>query len=116
MYKLQVRAPRSQRVQAALSAPGQEGAQVGFGVLAGGALETGQVGSHCQPQLISERLGTTAGGDRGKLGEVHHAPTMLPSHTATKVTKAMQGAADVRVLGTRRSCIVMQPVDRLSGR
>ena len=53
--QLQVRAPGGQRVQAVLGAPGQEAAQIGFGVIAGGALETGQVGSHCQPQLISER-------------------------------------------------------------
>ena len=50
-------------------APGQEGAQVGFGVVAGGALETGQAGSHCQPQLISARH-RTIGGDGGQLGEV----------------------------------------------
>ena len=39
-------------------------AQVRFGVLAGGTLETGQVGSHGQPQLISGRS-RTAGGDGG---------------------------------------------------
>ncbi len=46
-----------QRIQATLSGPGKEAAQVGFGVLTGGALETGQIGSHLQPQLISERTG-----------------------------------------------------------
>jgi hypothetical protein len=37
--QLQVRPPRGQRVQAAFGAPGQIAAQVGFGVLAGGALK-----------------------------------------------------------------------------
>ena len=36
--QLQVRPPGGQRIQAALGAPGQVAAQVGFGVLAGGAL------------------------------------------------------------------------------
>ena len=48
-----MRAPCGQWVEAALSAPGEEGAQVGFGVLAGGALEPGRAGSHCQPQRIT---------------------------------------------------------------
>jgi hypothetical protein len=47
--QLQVRALRGERVQAVLGAPGEVAAQVRFGVLAGGALEAGQVGSHCQP-------------------------------------------------------------------
>jgi len=46
--QLQVRTLRGQRVQAALGAPGQIAAEVRFGVLAGGALEAGQVGSYCQ--------------------------------------------------------------------
>jgi hypothetical protein len=37
--QLQVRAPCGHRVQPALSTPGKERAQVGLGVLAGGALE-----------------------------------------------------------------------------
>ena len=53
--RLQMRAARDQRVQAVLGAPGQVAAQVGLGVVAGGAFEPGQVGSHSQPQLISER-------------------------------------------------------------
>ena len=53
--ELEVRPPGGQRIQATLGAPGQVAAQVGLGVLAGGALEAGQVGSHCQPQLVSER-------------------------------------------------------------
>jgi hypothetical protein len=51
-----MRAPGGQRVQAVLGAPGQIAAQAGFGVLAGGALEAGPVGSHRQPQLAGERL------------------------------------------------------------
>jgi hypothetical protein len=47
--QLQVRAACSQRVQAAFCAPGQVAAQVGLSVVAGGALETGQVGSRRQP-------------------------------------------------------------------
>ena len=47
--QLRVRPPGGQRVQAALGTPGQVTAQVGFGVLARGALEAGQVGGHCQP-------------------------------------------------------------------
>jgi len=53
--QLQVRAACGQRVQAVFGAPGQAAAQVGLGVVAGGALEPGQVGSRSQPLLISER-------------------------------------------------------------
>ena len=56
--QLQVRAARDQRVQVAFGAPGQIAAQIGFGVLTGGALETGQVGGSCEPQLISDRRQT----------------------------------------------------------
>jgi hypothetical protein len=58
-----------------LRAPGQVAAQVGLGVVAGGTLEPGQVGSHRQPQLISERH-QMIGRDRRKVGEVHHAQTL----------------------------------------
>jgi hypothetical protein len=54
--QLEVRPLRGQRVQAVLGAPGQVTAQVGFSVLAGGALEAGQVGGYCQPQPVGERL------------------------------------------------------------
>jgi hypothetical protein len=78
-----VGAARGQRVQAAFSAPGKVAAQVGLGVLTGGALEAGQVGGHCQPQLISERH-QTIGGDGREFGEVHHAQTLrLPLALAT---------------------------------
>jgi len=70
-----VRSLRGQRVQAPLGAPGQIAAQVGLGVLTGGALEAGQVGRHCQPQLTGERLGRIRGGG-GKLGEGRHALTL----------------------------------------
>jgi hypothetical protein len=59
--QLRVRAPGGQRIQAAPGAPGREAARAGFGVIAGGALETGQVCSRCPPQLISERHRTIGG-------------------------------------------------------
>jgi hypothetical protein len=59
--QLQVLPPGSQRVEAALGAPGQIAAQIRFGVLSGGALEAGQVGSHCQSQLVSEQGGRIGG-------------------------------------------------------
>jgi hypothetical protein len=49
-----VRPPCGERVWAALGAPGQISAQIGLGVLAGGALEPGQVASHREPHLIGE--------------------------------------------------------------
>ena len=49
--------------------PGQIAAQAGFGVVAGGALETGEVSSHRQPQLISERH-RVIGRDGRQAGEV----------------------------------------------
>ena len=73
--QLQVRAAGSQRVQVAFGAPDQEAAQVGLGVVAGGALETGQVGGHCQPQLINER-DQVIGRDRRQFGESLHAQTL----------------------------------------
>jgi hypothetical protein len=44
-------------------------------VISRGALETGQVGSHCQPQLISEGH-QMIGGNGRQFGEVHHAKTL----------------------------------------
>jgi hypothetical protein len=64
---------RDQRVQAALGAPGQVAAQVGFGVLARAALKRGQVGSHCQPKPVSERL-RRIGGRGGQFGERSPCP------------------------------------------
>jgi hypothetical protein len=59
-------------------------------VLAGGALETGQVGSHCQPQLISERH-RTIGRDGRQFREGHHAQTLrLPSAVAKPAKRASQ--------------------------
>jgi len=49
------------RLQAPVGTPGKEAPQVRFGVIAGGVLEPGQIGSHCQPQLISERHKTIEG-------------------------------------------------------
>jgi len=75
--QLQVRPPGGQRVQAALGAPGQVTAQVRFGVLPGGAREPGQVGGHCQAQLVRERR-QGIGWDRGQVCEGHHAQTLRP--------------------------------------
>jgi hypothetical protein len=76
---------RGQRVQAVLGAPGQVAAQVGFGVLAGGTLEAGQVGSHCQPQPVSERF-RRIGGREGQLGECRHALTLQRHAVSVKLT------------------------------
>ena len=70
--QLQVRPLRGQRVQAPFRTPGKVAAQVRSGVLAGGALEAGQVSRHCQPQPISEQH--RIGGGRAQRGEVHHEP------------------------------------------
>jgi hypothetical protein len=59
--ELEVRPLGGQRVQAALGAPGQVAAQVRSGVLAGGALEAGQVGGRREPQPAGERLGRIRG-------------------------------------------------------
>jgi len=61
MGQFQVRPPGRQRVQATPGAPGQVTAQVGFGVLAGGALDAGQVSRHGQPRLAGERLSRNGG-------------------------------------------------------
>ena len=90
--QLQMRAPRGQRVQSALCAPGEVAAQVGRGVLAGGALEPGQVGSHCQPQLISERRRTIKREGR-QVREVHHAQTLRLLSAAAK-PRNVTGAAE----------------------
>jgi len=44
-------------------------------VVAGGAREPGQAGSHRQPQLIGERH-QMIGRDRRQVGEVRHAQTL----------------------------------------
>ena len=75
---LQVRAAGGQRVQAAVSAPSQVAAQVGLGVLAGGAREPGQVGGCGQPYMISwQRIGCGRG-EVERLVVAHHAPAMRP--------------------------------------
>ena len=73
---LQVRAARGRRVQAAVSAPSQVAAQVGLGVLAGGAREPGQVGGHGQPYVISWQCIGCGRGEVERLVVAHHAPTM----------------------------------------
>ena len=87
--QLQVHAASGQRVQAAFGASGKEAAQVRLGVLTRGALETGQVGSHCQPQLISERHQTIRWDGR-KVGESHHAQTLRPLHATPKSPRTSQ--------------------------
>jgi hypothetical protein len=88
--QLQVRPLGGERVQATLGAPGQVAAQVGFGVLAGGALEAGQVGSHRQSQPVGERLRRIAR-RWGQLGEGHHAPTLKRFPITVKPTKHAPG-------------------------
>jgi hypothetical protein len=88
--QLQVRPLGGQRVQAALGAPSKVAAQVGFGVLAGGALEAGQVGSHCQSQPVGERLRRIAG-RWGQLGEGHYALTLRRVAVTVKPTKHAPG-------------------------
>jgi hypothetical protein len=50
-----VREPGQEGVQAALGAPGEIAAQIGVGVVSGGALEPGKIGSHREPQPIGMR-------------------------------------------------------------
>ena len=82
-----------QRVQAVLGAPGQVAAQVGFGVLAGGALEAGQVGSYCQPQPVSKRR-QRIGGHRGQFGEGNHAFTLSEHSPCVKLGESALPAAE----------------------
>ena len=74
-----MRAAGSQWIQAAFGAPDQVAAQVGCSVFAGGTFKTGQVSSHSQPQLISNRH-QTIGRDGRQFGEVHHAQTLRHFH------------------------------------
>jgi hypothetical protein len=90
--ELQLRAPCGQRVQAVPGAPGEVAAQVRCGVLSGGALEAGQVGSHCQPQLISERH-EMIGGDWGQFGVVHHDLTLRLLPMTAKMARHAPDAA-----------------------
>jgi hypothetical protein len=47
-------------------------------VVAGGALETGQVGGHCQPQPISERDQVSDRADGTFLAEAYRGDTPVP--------------------------------------
>lgn len=82
-----------QRIQAAPADPGQEAAQIRLGVVAGGALEPGQVASHRQPRLISDRH-KRIGGDGGQLCEVHHDPTLRKSGRHREARESVPGAAE----------------------
>src|SRR5258708_34341096 len=53
--QLQMRAPGQERVQASLGTPGEIAAQIGVGMVSGGALEPGKIGSYREPQPISIR-------------------------------------------------------------
>ena len=96
--QLQVRPPRGQRVQAPPGAPGQVAAQVRFGVLAGGPREAGQVGGHCQPQPVGERL-RRIGGREGQLGKSRHTLTLQRLTVTVKLTSTHL-AADRVVYGS----------------
>ena len=74
-------------------------ARIGFGVIAGGALEPGQVRGHCQPQLISERH-RTIGGHWGQFGELHHDPTLRSFPAAAKAAGLAPDTADPVVHGS----------------
>jgi hypothetical protein len=69
--------PPDVQLQATLNTPGQVAAQIGLGVITGGALEPGQVGGHRQPQLISDRH-QMIGRDGRQFGEGHHVQTLRP--------------------------------------
>ena len=60
--------------------------KVGFGVLAGRALETRQVGSHGQPQMISDGHRAT-GDDWRQFREVRHDLTLHLLSAAAKLAK-----------------------------
>jgi hypothetical protein len=89
-----MRPPGGQRVQTAFGAPGQVAAQVGFGVLAGGALEAGEVGRYCQSQPVGERLRRRIADRWGQLCEGHHALTLRQLPTIVKVTNTHLAAEE----------------------
>jgi len=58
-----MRTPGQERVQAAVGAPREVAAQIGVGVVSGGALEPGKIGGRCEPQPVSMRDQGGLGGD-----------------------------------------------------
>ena len=96
--QLQVRPPGGQRVQAALGALGEVAAQVGFGVLAGGPREAGQVGGYCQPQPVGERL-RRIGGRWSQRGKSRHTLRLQRLTVTVKLTSTHL-AADPVVSGS----------------
>jgi hypothetical protein len=96
--ELQLRPLRDQRVHLAVGVPGQVAAQIGFGVLAGGAPKAGQVGSHCQRQPVGERL-RRIGEREGQLGVGRHALTLQRPAATVKLTSTHL-AADARIPAT----------------
>jgi hypothetical protein len=88
--QLEVRPARGERVHATFRAPEKVATQVGLGVIPEGALKTGQVGRHRQPQLISERRQRMRRDGR-QIGEGPHAPDtarVSPRREAQKVPSA----------------------------
>ncbi len=66
--------------------------------LAGGALETGQVGGPCQPQPVIERLRRIAR-HGGQIGKAHHDPTLRPPAVPEKPPKPDELAAACGMAG-----------------
>jgi hypothetical protein len=62
-------------------------------VLAGRAREAGQVGSHCQPQPVSERP-EGVGRYAGQFGEGHHALTLGERLLCTKLAESALDAEE----------------------
>ena len=71
-------------------------------MVAGGALESGQVGSHCQPELVSERRKRMAWGG-GQAGEAHHAASLGRSAGPAKPCNGRRGPRQDREWITRVS-------------
>jgi hypothetical protein len=100
MYSSRCGPLRGERVLAALGAPGKEAAEIGFGVLAGGALETGQVSRHCQPQLVVNGAGGSEAMEAssaksimlGQCGCSRFARTAASPHLAQQERRSVPGS------------------------
>jgi hypothetical protein len=69
--KLQMHSRRGQGIKSPLGAPGQETAQIRVRVVSGGTRESGQVGSHRQPQRIGSSH-EVSGSDSADVGKSLH--------------------------------------------
>jgi hypothetical protein len=98
--QLEVRAACRQRMQAALGAPGQDGAEVGAPVVARGAGKPGQVGG----DRLVEPIGCLPGfsGDRGKV-MLDHAQTVRWLGTAANTAGSRHPLTCAGVLLTRKA-------------